>query len=69
MNTIKTLDDGTPITDEVADKLVADVYAALDRGAYRAIPNPHGQRGGTKPRKLDASARSALQAALDAADV
>jgi hypothetical protein len=66
VNTIETLDDGTPLTDAVIDKLVAGVYAALDRGAYRAIPNPHGQRDGAKPRKLNPSALSELQAALDA---
>jgi hypothetical protein len=41
---LETLDDGTPITGELADKLTADVYAALDRGAYKVIPNPHGKR-------------------------
>jgi hypothetical protein len=67
MDRIETLDDGTPITDALAEVLVADVYAALDRGAYRAIPNPHSQRS-AKPRKLDPQARAALQAALDAAE-
>jgi hypothetical protein len=46
---IETLDDGTPITEELADKLVADVYAALENGAYRVIPNPHRK---TESRKL-----------------
>jgi hypothetical protein len=60
--TIETLNDGTPITDEVADKLVADVYTALDRGAYRVIPNPHGK---PQPRKLsDPLLRAKIEEAL-----
>ena len=39
--TYETLDDGAPLTDEAVDKLVADSYAALERGAYKVIPNPH----------------------------
>jgi hypothetical protein len=42
------LDDGTPLTDDVVEKLVADVYTALDRGAYKVIPNPHGPRSPLK---------------------
>jgi hypothetical protein len=49
---LETLDDGTPITDELADKLIADVYTALDRGAYKVIPNPHGKRKTLKPSNL-----------------
>jgi hypothetical protein len=65
VNTIlETLDDGTPITDELADKLVADVYTALERGAYKVIPNPHGKR---EPRKLvNPSVQAELKAILDA---
>jgi hypothetical protein len=60
--TIETLDDGTHITDEVADKLVADVYTTLDRGAYRVIPNPHGK---PQPRKLsDPLLRAKIEEAL-----
>jgi hypothetical protein len=59
---METLDDGTPITDELADKLVADVYTSLERGAYRVIPNPHGK---PEPRKLsDPLLRAKLQEAL-----
>jgi hypothetical protein len=62
--TIETLDDGTPITDELADKLVADVYTALEQGAFRVIPNPHGKQ---EPRKLlDPLLRAELQEALAA---
>ncbi|GHU82629.1 hypothetical protein FACS189468_7030 [Spirochaetia bacterium] len=32
-----TLSDGTPITDEVAEKIVEEVYNAIDRGAYKVI--------------------------------
>lgn len=35
------LDDGTVLTDEAVDALVEDAYAALYRGAYRVVPNPH----------------------------
>jgi hypothetical protein len=65
VNTIlETLDDGTPITDELADKLVADVYAALENGEYKVLPNPHGKR---EPRKLaNPSVRAELKAILDA---
>jgi hypothetical protein len=61
---IETLDNGTPITDEVADKLVADVYAALESGAYRIIPNPHGK---SKPQGLtNPLLQTELKATLDA---
>jgi hypothetical protein len=63
-NTIhETLDDGTPITDELADKLVADVYTALERGAYKVIPNPHGK---PEPRKLtNPATRAELKAIVE----
>jgi hypothetical protein len=32
-----TLSDGTVITDEVAEKIVEEVYDAIDRGAYKVI--------------------------------
>jgi hypothetical protein len=61
---IETLDDGTPITEELADKLVADVYAALENGAYRVIPNPHRK---AEPRKfVNSSVLHELKAALEA---
>jgi hypothetical protein len=59
--TDKKLDDGTPITDEVADKLTADVYAALEKGAYKVIPNPHKK---TAPLQLPEQRRAELQRAL-----
>ena len=34
-------DDGTLLSDEMVDKLVADAYAALERGDYHVIPNTH----------------------------
>ncbi|GHV94490.1 hypothetical protein AGMMS50293_08100 [Spirochaetia bacterium] len=63
--TDEKLDNGTLITDEVADKLVADVYAALEKGAYKIIPNPHGK---TKPLQLSEQRRTALQRALAVGD-
>jgi hypothetical protein len=59
---LETLDDGTPITDELADKLTADVYAALENGAYKVIPNPHGKRKTLKPSNplLQAELKKAL---------
>jgi hypothetical protein len=57
----ETLDDGTLITDEIADKLVADVYAALEKGAYRAVPNPHKKN---TPLKLSKKRQAELQRAL-----
>jgi hypothetical protein len=63
---LETLDDGTPITNELADKLVSDVYTALESGAYRVIPNPHGKQ---EPRKLsDPLLRAKLQEALASYD-
>jgi hypothetical protein len=32
-----TLSDGTVITDEVAEKIVREVYDAIDRGEYKVI--------------------------------
>ena len=32
-----TLSDGTVITDEVAEKIVEEVYDAIDRKAYKVI--------------------------------
>ena len=32
-----TLSDGTVITDEVAEKIVEEVYDAIARGAYKVI--------------------------------
>jgi hypothetical protein len=57
----ETLDNGVIISDEVADKLVADVYAALEKGAYRVIPNPHKKN---MPVKLSKRLQSELQRAL-----
>jgi hypothetical protein len=37
----ETLDDGSLLTDERGSRLVADAYTALERGAYKIIPNPH----------------------------
>jgi hypothetical protein len=37
----ETLDDGTLLTDEAVDKLVTDVYTAIERGNYTVIANPH----------------------------
>ena len=45
----ETLNDGTVLTDSAVDKLVADAYAALERGAYRVIPNPHKRLGPVRP--------------------
>ena len=58
----ETLDDGTPITDELVDKLVADVYTALESGAYKVIPNPHGKCAGHK--LMNPSLQAELKAAL-----
>ncbi|GHU64786.1 hypothetical protein FACS189447_02410 [Spirochaetia bacterium] len=59
--TDEKLDNGTLITDEVADSLVADVYAALEKGAYKVVPNPHRK---TTPLHLSKQDRAALQRAL-----
>ena len=53
----ETLDDGTLLTDETVDKLVTDAYAALERGDYHVIPNPHKT---TAPIKLSEQRRTAL---------
>jgi hypothetical protein len=56
---IYMLPDGTPLTGEVVDKLVAGVYNALDNGAYRSIANPHGK---PQPRKItNSKLRAQLQ--------
>ena len=57
----ETLDNGVIITDEAADKLVADVYAALEKGAYKVIPNPHKKN---TPLKLSKRLQSALRRTL-----
>jgi hypothetical protein len=57
----ETLDDGTLITDETVDKLVADVYAALEKGAYRVISNPHKKN---TPLKLSKKHQAELQHVL-----
>ena len=59
--TYETLDDGAPLTDEAVDKLVADSYAALERGAYKVIPNPHKRQ---EPLKLSEARRAELLQAL-----
>ncbi|GBR72612.1 hypothetical protein NO1_0118 [Candidatus Termititenax aidoneus] len=41
--TFETLDDGTPLTEKLVEKMVSDVYSALEKGAYRPIKNPHGK--------------------------
>ena len=43
------LDDGTPLTEKLVEKMVSDVYSALEKGAYRPIKNPHGK---IKPIKI-----------------
>jgi hypothetical protein len=42
--TLETLKDGTPITVKLVDKMVADVYASLEKGEYEVMPNPHRSR-------------------------
>jgi hypothetical protein len=59
----ETLDDGTILTDKAVDQIVGDVYAALDKGTYRVIPNPHKK---TDPLKLSARQRAELLKALSA---
>ena len=58
---VELLDDGTPLTDEAVDKLVADAYTALEKGAYKVIPNPHKQK---EPVKLSERRRAELKKAL-----
>ena len=36
-----TLSDGTVITDEVAKRIVEEVYDAIDRGAYKVITDKY----------------------------
>jgi hypothetical protein len=57
--TDKILDDGTPLTDETVDKLVADAYEALAGGKYHLITNPHKTSAPIKP---SAQNRAALLA-------
>jgi hypothetical protein len=52
-------DEGTPLTDEVVDKLVTDAYAALERGDYHVILNPHKT---ARPIKLSEQRRAELLA-------
>jgi hypothetical protein len=59
----ETLDDGTILTDETVSKIVENVYAALDKGTYRVIPNPHKK---TDPLKLSPHQREELLKALSA---
>ncbi|MDR2482966.1 MAG: hypothetical protein LBD08_04970 [Treponema sp.] len=47
--TYETLDDGVLLTDDAVEKLVADAYAALERGAYKVIPNPHKKQEPLEP--------------------
>jgi hypothetical protein len=61
-NNIQVLNDGTPITEKLVDKMVADVYSALEKGAYKVIPNPHGK---SEPKKItNPLLRSELQEIL-----
>jgi hypothetical protein len=57
----ETLDDGTILTEETVNKIVEDVYSALDKGAYRVIPNPHKE---TEPLKLSSFQQAELLKAL-----
>ena len=59
--TYETLDDGMLLTDEAVEKLVADAYAALERGAYKVIPNPHKKK---EPLILSGRRRAELVKAL-----
>ncbi|GMO48410.1 MAG: hypothetical protein Ta2G_03960 [Termitinemataceae bacterium] len=43
------LPDGTLLTDDMVEKIVNDVYIALDKGNFRSILNPHGK---IKPQKI-----------------
>jgi hypothetical protein len=62
----ETLDDGTLLTDKAVDTLVMDAYAALDRGAYKVIPNPHKpeRSSSAAPLKLSPRRRAELIKAL-----
>jgi hypothetical protein len=55
------LDEGTVLTEEAVNKIVEDVYSALDKGAYRVIPNPHKN---TEPLKLSTGQQAELLKAL-----
>jgi hypothetical protein len=57
------LDEGTILTDETVNKMVEDVYAALDKGTYRVIPNPHKK---TDPLQLSPRQWAELLKALSA---
>jgi hypothetical protein len=57
----KTLDEDTVLTDETVNKIVEDVYAALDKGKYRVLPNPHKR---TEPLKLSPHQRTELLTAI-----
>jgi hypothetical protein len=59
----ETLDEGTVLTDEAVNKIVEDVYSALDKGTYRVIPNPHKN---TEPLKLSSCQQAELLKALSA---
>ena len=59
----ETLDNGMILTDEAVDKLVADAYIALEKGAYKVIPNPHRKH---EPIKLSKQHRAELLNALSA---
>ena len=56
-----TLDNGMILTDEVVDTLVADAYAALEKGTYTVIPNPHKTH---EPVRLSEQRRAKLLKAL-----
>jgi hypothetical protein len=59
----KAFDEGTVLTDAAVNKIVEDVYSALDKGTYRVIPNPHRK---TEPLKLSACQQAELLKALSA---
>ena len=61
----KALEDGTILTDSTVDKLVADAYDALERGAYKVVPNPHKRQ---EPLKLSEQRRAELVEALSLAN-
>jgi hypothetical protein len=62
----ETFDEGTVLTDEAVNKIVEDVYSALDKGTYRVILNPHKK---TDPLKLSPCQRVELLKALTAETV
>ena len=65
MGTYETLDNGAPLTDEAVDKLVADAYSALEKGAYKVVPNPHKRQ---EPLRLPGRRRAELVRALSSND-